>query len=267
MTDSLNLASMDALIVEPSPMQTRIIAHACEALGLPPPRHAPNTSDAMAAMLEKIPDVVISALYLPDGSGTELVRQMRAHPLLEQVGFVLVSSETKPQALDPVRQSGICAIVPKPFSEDQLGRALENTLALLNCETLTDTTEPLDELKVLVVDDSPNARHFIQRVLGNLGVEHFIEAGDGAQALAVLQDTLVDLVVTDYNMPEMDGQELVEYIRQRSWQRSVPILMVTSESDQSRLAAVQEAGVSGICDKPFEPDTVRRLLGRMLAGR
>jgi two-component system chemotaxis response regulator CheY len=77
---------------------------------------------------------------------------------------------------------------------------------------------------------------------------------------------MVDLVVTDYNMPEMDGKALVDHIRQRSWQASVPILMVTSESDFGRLAAVEEAGVSGICDKPFDAATVRRLLGRMLGG-
>ena len=76
---------------------------------------------------------------------------------------------------------------------------------------------------------------------------------------------MVDLVVTDYNMPEMDGREFVEYVRSRSWQRSVPILMVTSETDQGRLAAVEEAGVSGICDKPFEPAVVRCLLARMLS--
>ncbi len=75
---------------------------------------------------------------------------------------------------------------------------------------------------------------------------------------------MVDLVVTDYNMPEMDGRGLVDYIRTKSWQNSVPILMVTSESDEGRLAAIEEAGVSGICDKPFEPDIVKALLTKIL---
>ncbi|QID18933.1 response regulator [Nitrogeniibacter mangrovi] len=264
MTATLNVTELDTLIVEPSAMQARIIAQACTDLGLPAPRHASSTAEAIDTMLAQRPDLVISALYLPDGSGTELVRQMRAHPLLEAVAFILVSSETNPQALDPVRQSGICGIVPKPFSNAQLGRALDNTLDLLSAEALGGTDTPLEDLKVLVVDDSPNARRFIRRVLGNLGVEHFIEAGDGAEAMAIINDVMVDLVVTDYNMPEMDGRELVEHIRRQSWQRAVPILMVTSESDAGRLAAVQDAGVSGICDKPFEPATVRSLLARML---
>ena len=267
MAASLNLTALDALIVEPSPMQAKVIAQACAELGLPNVRHAASMAEALEQMRAQTPDVVISALYLPDGSGTALVRQMRAEPQLEQLAFILVSSETNPQALDAVRQSGICAIVPKPFSSAQLGRALDNTLELLCPEALTDSDIALDELKVLVVDDSPNARKFIMRVLGNLGVEAFIEAGNGAEAIAILDDTLVDLVVTDYNMPHMDGQQLIEHIRKQSWQRSVPILMVTSESDSSRLAAVQAAGVSGICDKPFEAAMVRQLLARMLAPR
>ena len=62
----------------------------------------------------------------------------------------------------------------------------------------------------------------------------------------------------------MDGTGLLDYIRNQSWQSSVPVLVVTSESNEGRLAAVEEAGVSGICDKPFEPRTVRALLGRIL---
>jgi len=84
--------------------------------------------------------------------------------------------------------------------------------------------------------------------------------------VAIIQQQYFDLVVTDYNMPEMDGRELTEYIRTQSWQSSVPILMVSSESNESRLAAVTQAGVSGVCDKPFEPAMVRGLLQKMLSG-
>ena len=66
-------------------------------------------------------------------------------------------------------------------------------------------------------------------------------------------------------MPEMDGEALTRYIRENSTQRSIPVLMVTSEESESRLSAVQQAGVSGICDKPFEPETVKRIIHGMLA--
>ena len=82
--------------------------------------------------------------------------------------------------------------------------------------------------------------------------------------VALLQTTMVDLVITDYNMPEMDGRELTEYIRTQSWQAEVPILMVTSEQNMGRLAAVERAGVSAICDKPFEAGNIRRLISDAL---
>lgn len=82
--------------------------------------------------------------------------------------------------------------------------------------------------------------------------------------MTLLEQAMVDLVITDYNMPEMDGRELIEYIRTQSWQAEVPILMVTSEQNMGRLAAVERAGVSAICDKPFEAGSVRRLISDAL---
>jgi two-component system chemotaxis response regulator CheY len=260
-----DFASLDVLIVEPSAMQAKVVRHACESLGMRSLRCVGRADEALARMREQVPSIVVSALYLPDASGTELVASMRGDVLLREVPFVLVSSETRPQALDPVRQSGVCGILPKPFSVDQLARALRATVDFLGDDTAGGSDFDGESLRVLLVDDSGNARRFMRRVLENLGIRDIVEAENGREAAALLAETMVDLIVTDYNMPEMDGREFVEHVRHKSWQQSVPVLMVTSESDQGRLAAVAEAGVSGICDKPFEPAVVRRLLAGMLA--
>lgn len=264
---SLQIADLNTLLVEPSGMQAKVIAAACGALGIGHLRTVANGEAALAAMREARPDVVVSALYLPDMAGTELVAAMRRSPDLQHVAFILVSSETRPQALDPVRQSGVCGILPKPFTPDQLRRALANTVDFLDEDRSVAADFDTETLRVLLVDDSPMARKFMRRVLENMGIQHFVEAEDGRQAVAILSETQVDLVVTDYNMPEMDGAALVEHIRNKSWQGSVPVLMVTSEHDQGRLAAVEESGVSGICDKPFEAGVVKNLLARMLGGQ
>lgn len=261
------LSELTVLLVEPSPMQARLIAAQLERQGI---AHIVNldTGAAALAALRTTPDaMVISALYLPDMTGTDLVHAMRAQLSLGDTPFILVSSETRPQVLEPVRQSGVCGILPKPFSEAQLAAALRATLDLLNTDdSLEAAGLDLEHLRVLIVDDSPMARKFIRQVLGNLGVADFLEAGNGLEAVGLLEETQVDLVVTDYNMPEMDGRALVEYIRTQSWQNSVPVMMVTSESSQGRLAAVQELGVVGLCDKPFEPRVVKQLLANLLGG-
>ncbi len=257
---SFDLEHLDVLLVEPSPTQLKIVRERCAGLGIHHLREAGGVQSALTAMRGKAPDVAISALYLPDGDGTDLVQAMRATPALQQVAFVLVSSETRPQALEPVRQSGVCGIVPKPFDVGQLRQALDATLEFLAGAGMDDMDIDFESLRVLLVDDSRNARHFIRRVLENLGLRHFVEAENGREAVAHLDSTMFDLIVTDYNMPEMDGRELTEYIRTQSWQCDVPVLMVTSEQNMGRLAAVERAGVSAICDKPFEAGTIRRLI-------
>lgn len=260
---SSQFQNLQALLVEPSALQRRIITDECAQIGLDHVTEVGSLAEALSALASHRVDVVLSALYLPDGTGTELVGRLREDARWVDLPFVLISSETGPQALEPVRQAGACGILPKPFSAAQLAMALQRTLEMPDALESSDELD-VEDLKVLLVDDSPNARRFIRRVLERLGLRQFIEASNGLEAVTLLADTLVDLVVTDYNMPEMDGRQLVKYVRTRSWQQTVPILMVTSESDMGRLAAVEEAGVSGICDKPFDTTVLQRILAGIL---
>ena len=258
---------LDVLLVEPSQVQARIIRDQLAGLEVTRVAVVETGEAALSRMRGEAPALTISALYLPDMSGIDLVHAMRSDEALAALPFILVSSETRPQVLDPVRQSGACAILPKPFVAGQLATALRAALDYLNPGTMLEVDCDLEQLRVLLVDDSANARRFVRHVLGNLGIEEFLEAANGIEAMQVLAETMVDLVITDYNMPEMDGRALVEHIRQQSWQSSVPILMVTSESNMSRLAAVEQAGVSAICDKPFEPKMIKRLIEQAMRNR
>lgn len=265
MHSNLSLSDLQAILVEPSRMQAGLVGKMLEKQGLARLEMCSEGAEALAAMTRSAPDLVISSLYLPDMSGTDLVGAMRADEKLERVPFILISSETRPQVLDPIRQAGACSILPKPFDDGQLYRALAGAIDYLSPEVSLDGLEP-ERLRILLVDDSGVTRRHYRRMLEEQGVRDILEAEDGLEAVALLTDTLVDLVITDYNMPEMDGQQLVEYIRQQSWQRSIPVLMVTSEHNRQRLAAVERAGVSAIFDKPFEQKSIRRLLAEALAG-
>jgi len=260
-----SLAELSVLLVEPSHMQAGLVGRMLHHQGVRHVKVLETAAAALAALRQGVAEgqVVISSLYLPDMPGTELVAAMRADPLLESVPFILVSSETRPQVLEPVRQSGACSIVGKPFNEQQLARALYAAADYLNPPHDLDAAE-IEGLRVMLVDDSLASRRHLRRLLEELGIERITEAVNGREAVALLQETLVDLVITDYNMPEMDGRELTEYIRTQSWQNSVPVLMVTSEQNMGRLAAVERAGVSAICDKPFEAGSIRKLISESL---
>jgi len=264
--DLLDIHELAILVVEPSATQAKIIQNELTALGVNTIELAESGAQALGKMRRQVPDLVVSTMYLPDSTAADLVQLMRKSDELADVPFMLISSETSFAMLDPLRQAGIIAILPKPFEKTALKRALASTIDYIRVDddALADVDIDTHELQVLVVDDSATARKHISRVLGNLGINHIHCAENGLAAAKLLGERYFDLVVTDYNMPEMDGEQLTRYIREHSSQSSVPVLMVTSEESGSRLSAVQQAGVSGICDKPFDPQTVKQMIRNIL---
>jgi len=262
---SKQIEDLFILLVEPSHTQSKIILKELKEGGVAHFNAAIDGRTALQAIRELQPDLVISSMHLPDMTAIDLVQSIRSDDDIKEVAFMLISSETSFEYLDPIKQAGVSAILPKPFKSAQMKRALVNTLDMLNPGVIQAGDFDAEELKVLIVDDSSMARKHIKRVLMGMGIEQIIEADDGANAVPVLQEHFFDFVVTDYNMPKMDGKELLKHIRNASNQQSIPVLMVTSEGNMGNLAAVEQEGVSGICDKPFETDIVRELIRNMLS--
>lgn len=260
----MKITDLTVAIIEPSQVQARLICTELQVLGISHIIQQSSGETGLVAIQASQPDLVISAMYLPDMTGAELVQTMRHDAALEAVPFMLVSSETSFAMLEPIRQAGAIAILPKPFELEDMKKALFSTLDFIepDHDALSDIL--VDGLKTLVVDDSLMARKHIIRILNNIGISDITTAENGADAVQQIESSFFDLVVTDYNMPEMDGEKLTRFIRNHSSQRSVPVLMVTSEGDQSRLSAVQQAGISGICDKPFNPASVKKMIRKML---
>ena len=261
----ITLEQLTVVLVEPSTSQQKIISRYLNAQGVRDISYFDHGGHAFDNIIDSHPDLVISALYLPDMTGTDLLHNIRDTPDTQDIVFMLISSETRFQLLDPVRQAGAVAVLPKPFAQEQLRAALYATIDLLDPSELQLDDFDTHDLKVLIVDDSSMARRHVARVLNSMGIEQIYQAANGVEALPVLENNLFDLVITDYNMPEMDGEALVNHIRTKSMQASVPVLMVTSEEDTVRLAAARQSGVSALSDKPFEPENIRRLITRLLS--
>ena len=109
---------------------------------------------------------------------------------------------------------------------------------------------------VLVVDDSAAIRKILQRVLRQTGmaISTIHEAGDGLEALELLRSQRVDLVLTDINMPKMDGLELLAAIKGSSAWASVPVVMITTEGGEAKVAEAVRLGAAGYVRKPFTAD-------------
>ena len=154
-------------------------------------------------------------------------------------------------------------MIRKPFNAENLRKIIEQTLS--DQDRNQQQLDGLNELRVLIVDDSGVARRHAQETLTRLGFSRFTQADDGVTAIEQLEKASFDLVVTDYNMPQMDGQQLITYIRQASNHPDVPIVMVTTEFDPQKLASVYQLGVSAICNKSFDLELVRNIVMKLFA--
>ncbi len=257
------LNSLYVVLIEPSIPQQKIVIQQFEDLGIQQFEVVSTGQSGLDLIDSEQPDLVVSAMFLEDMTGRDVVLEMRSNPVTENIPFMLISTETSFRELDPIKQAGASAVLPKPFQVDDLKRAISMVLAWDDPEQIE--LENLDGLQVLLVDDSPLARKMISRTLTKMGLSLITEADDGRTALPLIQSNHYDLIITDYNMPQMDGHELLMFIRQKSKQKTVPVLMVTTEGNESVLSAIQHDGVSAIVDKPFDTVTVKQLIESALS--
>jgi len=118
-------------------------------------------------------------------------------------------------------------------------------------------------MKVLVVDDMAAMRHVMMNMLRHVGFEQLDEAVDGYQALGMLKNNQYDLVITDLNMPKMDGQQLLKSIRNDQALKDTPVIMVTCENDKQKVQQALLEKVSGFILKPFNLRTLEKQLSRL----
>ena len=118
-------------------------------------------------------------------------------------------------------------------------------------------------MKILVVDDFSTMRRIIKNLLKDLGFSNIQEADDGSTALPMLQQGDFDFVVTDWNMPGMQGIDLLRAIRAHDKLKHLPVLMVTAEAKKEQIVAAAQAGVNGYVVKPFTAATLKEKLDKI----
>ena len=119
--------------------------------------------------------------------------------------------------------------------------------------------------KVLIVDDSSTMRKIVMRGIRQAGIEisEAREAGDGVQGLEALEKGEVDVILSDMNMPNMNGLEFVEKVREKYGDKP-PIVMITTEGSEEFVAQAMSKGANGYLKKPFTPEKVKEVVGSFL---
>jgi two-component system chemotaxis response regulator CheY len=119
---------------------------------------------------------------------------------------------------------------------------------------------------ILIVDDSVLMRTALKRTIDMVGIEteSISEAGNGLEALAVLESKPIDLILTDLNMPEMNGVELVHCLKEKPEYANIPVIVITTESNVLRIEDLQAEGIQDYLHKPFTPEEFRETIMRSL---
>lgn len=112
-------------------------------------------------------------------------------------------------------------------------------------------------MRFLIVDDSSTMRRIIINTLNRLGYKDFHEASNGREGIDRLASAPVDLVITDWNMPEMSGIEFIKAVRSNDSTKHLPVLMVTTNAAEDDIKEALRAGVNNYVVKPFTPDTIK----------
>jgi two-component system, chemotaxis family, chemotaxis protein CheY len=124
-------------------------------------------------------------------------------------------------------------------------------------------------IRALIVDDSSVMRKIVERSLAQAGIEmsQVFQAGNGAEALAVLKENRVDLILCDINMPVMDGLEFITQLPGVENAKNVPVVMITTEGSEAQVVQALSCGASGYIRKPFTPEQVKEQVIPVLAGK
>jgi two-component system chemotaxis response regulator CheY len=120
-------------------------------------------------------------------------------------------------------------------------------------------------MRILVVDDFPTMRRIIRSLLRELGFSNVEEAEDGGDAMSKLKKSPFELVISDWNMPNVDGLEMLQQIRASDDLKALPVLMVTAEAKKENIIAAAKAGANGYVVKPFTAATLEEKLNKIFA--
>ena len=122
-------------------------------------------------------------------------------------------------------------------------------------------------MKILVVDYSSTMRRIIINTLNKIGYSDYTEAANGREGVEKLAAVPIDMIITDWNMPEMSGVDFIRAVRANDQTKHLPVIMVTTNAAQEDIVQALDAGVNNYVVKPFTPDTIKERIQAAIAAR
>jgi two-component system chemotaxis response regulator CheY len=257
------LSGKKILIVDSSELCRGMLTHALQERAA----QVVSESASDAALLQIIqwhPDFIIAGIEIGRITGYDLCLVLKLMPDYAGIPIVLISSAEKDRIAHRAATVGADYYVHK---DKELVAHIHQFVDQILIPAKTAAPEsphercPLE--RVLIVDDSSTIRRIIGNILRTIGVATLLEAKHGRDGLKQLETEKVDLVLTDWNMPIMNGIEMVKEIRQQSQFANLPIIMITTEGGAKEVAEARAAGVNEHLSKPFSVQGIMDVLARL----
>lgn len=252
------------LLIEPSKLQGMMIGSQLKSIGFDGVNLVTNAREGLEKLNAGGIAAVICAQTLPDAKGVEFAQMLRLDTKFHSLPFILITSNIDQELQESSAKLNI-KILRKPFTPENLQQAL----ALDQKPTVSppsDTTEFLSK-SVLLVDDSAFARRRMKGILNQMGYSSVVEAGNGAEGLAMAKEKPFLFIISDYHMPVMDGKGLAENIYQDPKLRKTPILLITSEPDCFQLDSVRKQENCRVLSKSVECSALEKEIASFLSNR
>jgi DNA-binding response OmpR family regulator len=207
--------------------------------------------------IERMPDLIISDIDMPHMNGYEMCHQIKENESTRQIPILILSARGSGVDIDRDFDAGANDFLTKPVADNELLSRIEMTL---------DGTFANQREKILVVEDSGVQRALIVQNLAQQGFE-IISGENGEEGLALAISSSPDLVITDSEMPLMNGRDLTRALRKHTELKDVPVLMLTAADDPLNRAKGKHSGVSAYLTKPFVPDKIVVIAEKLIAER
>jgi DNA-binding response OmpR family regulator len=215
--------------------------------------------EGLAKARETHPDLIISDIDMPNMNGFEMCKCIKELKELEDIPILILSARGAGVDVDQGFDVGANDFLTKPVDANELITRIELILG-------TGKGEEHKREKILVVEDSSLQRNVIIQGLSQQGFE-VIPAADGQEGLAQAMKHVPDLVITDSEMPIMNGRDLTRELKKRENLKEIPVLMLTAADSTTERAKGEHAGVSAYLTKPFVPDKVVVIAEKLISER
>ena len=214
--------------------------------------------EGLQKAVEYIPDLIISDLDMPNMNGYEMCQEIKQREVTQDIPVVILSARGAGLDIDKGFDVGANDFLTKPVDEAELISRINLTLGSQGENSLRE--------KILVVDDSALVRNMMKQGLSQQGFE-ILTANDGQEGYDAAVEHEPDLIVTDFNMPKMDGRELTRALKSREALSDIPVLMLTAADSDTDQRKGKHAGVAAFLSKPFPPDKLVVIAEKLIAER